>query len=92
MYSSSQARVAAPVSPLFVAECIVLGALHFCPMQRFVLGGNNAGNHDLWVRGEERQQYCDSLDKLSAVLAVCLDAGIHVLPAEVGGVWIAPLW
>ncbi|KAL4446687.1 hypothetical protein ABPG77_007931 [Micractinium sp. CCAP 211/92] len=49
------------------------------------------GNHDLWVRRNERGKY-DSLGKLGAVQALCARLGVHTAPARVGGVWIFPLY
>ena len=46
------------------------------------------GNHELWVRGEER----DSMRKFHAVLRICEQAGVRTAPARVGGVWIVPLF
>ncbi|HEX5868988.1 MAG TPA: metallophosphoesterase family protein, partial [Longimicrobium sp.] len=46
------------------------------------------GNHELWVRGEER----DSMEKFHAVLRLCDQAGVRTAPARVGGVWIVPLF
>ena len=46
------------------------------------------GNHELWVRGEER----DSLEKFRAVLRVCDQAGVRTAPARVGGAWVVPLF
>jgi Icc-related predicted phosphoesterase len=46
------------------------------------------GNHELWVRGEER----DSLQKFHAVLRICGQAGVRTEPARVGGAWIVPLF
>lgn len=46
------------------------------------------GNHELWVRGEERT----SVDKFHAVLRVCDQAGVRTGPARVGGAWVVPLF
>lgn len=46
------------------------------------------GNHELWVRGEER----DSMEKFQAVLRVCDQAGVRTEPARVGGAWVVPLF
>jgi predicted phosphodiesterase len=46
------------------------------------------GNHELWVRGEERT----SVDKFHAVLRVCDEAGVRTRPARVGGAWVVPLF
>ncbi len=46
------------------------------------------GNHELWVRGEER----DSLQKFHSVLRICGQAGVRTAPARVGGAWIVPLF
>ncbi|EFN56980.1 hypothetical protein CHLNCDRAFT_21755 [Chlorella variabilis] len=48
------------------------------------------GNHDLWVRRDERGQY-DSLEKLRRVQALCARLGVRTEPACVGGVWIFPI-
>lgn len=48
------------------------------------------GNHDLWVRKQERDKY-DSIGKLHAVQALCTRLGVHTAPACVGGVWVFPL-
>ncbi|HEX8395588.1 MAG TPA: metallophosphoesterase [Longimicrobium sp.] len=45
------------------------------------------GNHELWVRGEERS----SVDKFQAVLRICGQAGVRTAPARVGGAWVVPL-
>lgn len=49
------------------------------------------GNHDLWVRRNERGKY-DSLGKLAAVQALCARLSVHTAPARVGGLWIFPLY
>jgi predicted phosphodiesterase len=46
------------------------------------------GNHELWVRGEER----DSMDKFRAVLRICHETGVRTAPARVGGTWVVPLF
>jgi predicted phosphodiesterase len=46
------------------------------------------GNHELWVRGEERT----SVDKFHAVLRVCAQAGVRTQPARMGGAWVVPLF
>lgn len=46
------------------------------------------GNHELWVRGEQR----DSMEKFRAVLRVCDQAGVRTEPARVGGAWVVPLF
>lgn len=46
------------------------------------------GNHELWVRNEER----DSMEKFRAVLRLCDQVGVRTEPARVGGVWIVPLF
>ncbi|HZG43380.1 MAG TPA: metallophosphoesterase [Longimicrobium sp.] len=46
------------------------------------------GNHELWVRGEERT----SVDKFHAVLRVCDQVGVRTQPARVGGAWVVPLF
>lgn len=46
------------------------------------------GNHELWVRGEER----DSMEKFRAVLRICDQAGVRTGPARVGDVWVVPLF
>ncbi len=46
------------------------------------------GNHELWVRGEER----DSMEKFHAVLRLCDQAGVRTAPARVGGAWVVPLF
>jgi Icc-related predicted phosphoesterase len=46
------------------------------------------GNHELWVRGEER----DSMEKFQSVLRVCDQAGVRTEPARVGGAWVVPLF
>lgn len=46
------------------------------------------GNHELWVRGEERT----SVDKFQAVLRVCTQVGVRTRPARVGGAWVVPLF
>lgn len=46
------------------------------------------GNHELWVRGDER----DSMQKFHAVLRLCDQAGVRTSPARIGGVWIVPLF
>jgi predicted phosphodiesterase len=46
------------------------------------------GNHELWVRGEER----NSMEKFEAVLRLCDQAGVRTQPARVGGTWIVPLF
>lgn len=51
-----------------------------------------AGNHDIWVRGHERHRYSNSIEKLTDILRSCEEFGVHVGPAKVGDVWIAPLW
>jgi len=50
------------------------------------------GNHDIWVRRDERQRFADSVDKLCGVVQFCQDNGIYLAPSRVGGVWIVPLW
>lgn len=45
------------------------------------------GNHDLWVRGEER----DSLEKLEMLRGVCSTCGVDMEPGEVGAVRVVPL-
>jgi len=46
------------------------------------------GNHELWVRGEER----DSMDKFRAVLRLCDQLGVRTGPARVGDAWVVPLF
>ncbi|HEV3052863.1 MAG TPA: metallophosphoesterase family protein [Longimicrobium sp.] len=46
------------------------------------------GNHELWVRGEER----DSMQKFRAVLRLCDQVGVRTAPARVGPVWVVPLF
>lgn len=46
------------------------------------------GNHELWVRGEQR----DSMEKFRAVLRICDQAGVRTAPARVGGAWVVPLF
>ncbi|WP_420125516.1 metallophosphoesterase family protein [Longimicrobium sp.] len=46
------------------------------------------GNHELWVRGEQR----DSMEKFRSVLRVCDQAGVRTEPARVGGAWVVPLF
>jgi len=46
------------------------------------------GNHEMWVRGEER----DSMEKFRAVLRVCDQAGVRTAPARVGDTWVVPLF
>lgn len=46
------------------------------------------GNHELWVRGEER----DSMQKFHAVLRLCDQVGVQTAPARVGDVWVVPLF
>lgn len=46
------------------------------------------GNHELWVRGEER----DSMEKFQAVLRICDQAGVRTAPARVGNAWVVPLF
>lgn len=46
------------------------------------------GNHELWVRGEQR----DSMEKFRAVLRLCEQAGVRTEPARVGGAWVVPLF
>ncbi|HEX2079884.1 MAG TPA: metallophosphoesterase [Longimicrobium sp.] len=46
------------------------------------------GNHELWVRGEER----DSLQKFHSVLRICGQAGVRTEPARVGDAWVVPLF
>jgi Icc-related predicted phosphoesterase len=46
------------------------------------------GNHELWVRGEER----DSMEKFRAVLRICDQAGVRTTPAQVGDAWVVPLF
>jgi predicted phosphodiesterase len=46
------------------------------------------GNHELWVRGENR----DSMEKFRAVLRLCNQVGVRTGPARVGGVWVVPLF
>lgn len=46
------------------------------------------GNHELWVRGEQR----DSVEKFHSVLRVCDQAGVRTEPARVGGTWVVPLF
>jgi predicted phosphodiesterase len=46
------------------------------------------GNHELWVRGDER----DSLQKFNDVLRLCDQAGVRTAPLRVGGVWVVPLF
>jgi predicted phosphodiesterase len=46
------------------------------------------GNHELWVRGEER----DSMDKFQSVLRICAQAGVRTSPARVGDAWVVPLF
>jgi predicted phosphodiesterase len=46
------------------------------------------GNHELWVRGEQR----DSMEKFRAVLRLCDQLGVRTEPARVGGVWVVPLF
>lgn len=46
------------------------------------------GNHELWVRGEER----DSMEKFAAVLRLCDQVGVRTAPARVGGAWVVPLF
>ncbi|KAL4854508.1 hypothetical protein ACK3TF_004685 [Chlorella vulgaris] len=48
------------------------------------------GNHDLWVRRDERGKY-DSLEKLRRVQALCARLGVLTEPACVGGLWVFPL-
>lgn len=49
------------------------------------------GNHELWVRKQERDQY-DSLGKLSKLLEMCEELGVRTAPAKINGVWVVPLW
>jgi predicted phosphodiesterase len=46
------------------------------------------GNHELWVRGENR----DSMEKFQAVLRICDQTGVRTGPARVGGTWVVPLF
>lgn len=46
------------------------------------------GNHELWVRGEQR----DSMEKFRAVLRLCDQVGVRTAPARVGGAWVVPLF
>jgi predicted phosphodiesterase len=46
------------------------------------------GNHELWVRGEDR----DSMEKFRAVLRICDETGVRTEPARVGDTWIVPLF
>lgn len=46
------------------------------------------GNHEMWVRGEERT----SVDKFREVLRVCGQAGVRTAPMRVGGAWVVPLF
>jgi predicted phosphodiesterase len=46
------------------------------------------GNHELWVRGEQR----DSMEKFRAVLRICDETGVRTEPARVGGTWVVPLF
>jgi predicted phosphodiesterase len=46
------------------------------------------GNHELWVRGEER----DSMQKFHAVLRLCDQVGVRTAPARVGPAWVVPLF
>lgn len=46
------------------------------------------GNHELWVRGEER----DSMEKFRSVLRICDQAGVRTGPARVGDAWVVPLF
>jgi len=50
------------------------------------------GNHDLWVRGRERLHFSNSIEKLIHVLQLCESLGIKLGPAQVGDVWISPVW
>lgn len=45
------------------------------------------GNHELWVRGEEK----DSAEKLQKILSLCREIGVQTEPAKYNGVWIVPL-
>lgn len=45
------------------------------------------GNHELWVRGEEK----DSVDKLQKILSLCREIGVQTNPAKYNGIWIVPL-
>lgn len=57
-------------------------------VQRFAEVFFVPGNHELWVRGEER----DSMDKFRAVLRLCDQVGVRTEPARVGGAWVVPLF
>lgn len=46
------------------------------------------GNHELWVRGEER----DSMQKFQAVLRLCDQVGVRTSPLRVAGTWVVPLF
>ncbi|KAK9811554.1 hypothetical protein WJX72_005803 [[Myrmecia] bisecta] len=48
------------------------------------------GNHDLWVRRQERGQY-DSIGKLERVQQVCKECGVLCAPKCIDGVWIVPI-
>ena len=46
------------------------------------------GNHELWVRGEQR----DSMEKFRAVLRLCDQVGVRTAPARAGGAWVVPMF
>jgi predicted phosphodiesterase len=46
------------------------------------------GNHDLWVRRENRT----SIEKFHSVLALCKTLDVQTSPAQVDGMWVVPLF
>jgi predicted phosphodiesterase len=46
------------------------------------------GNHELWVRGGER----DSIEKFRQALGLCDEIGIYTRPGKAGENWIVPLF
>jgi predicted phosphodiesterase len=46
------------------------------------------GNHELWVRGEER----DSMEKFRSILRICDQVGVRTAPARVEDTWVVPLF
>merc|ERR1712224_266673 len=49
------------------------------------------GNHELWLRREERETFPDSLAKLDHILGLCCKLGVLTEPRKVGDVTVVPI-